>query len=1133
MRILKIILVIGLGQFISQPISAQQNAKGIKDQGVKGCGSCGLTGGRISFGGNISNPQINNNNVVNQIGFGLDYFYPFIVLKNISCGASGGGTYFTGSSDPFGGYLPQTYKVLGEITNTVSSLSNTRNTSGFFVGTGPQINFAITDRLLFSPIFQVGYFGLSQNEFKATETITIQNIAPPHSLVTKTYDLVSQTETKTSGLGLLPKARFSYMVTNNIGIWGEASYMMGPTITNNLTIFKPQSIPNAQGYYLQQRMDAGTYTSTMSETKYNALGFGFGLSMNLGKSPTNGIAQKATSNQPCYLDAKLSIDKYRCCNDSLIIEGHFEVENSRNVTINKLAISKLSDNLGQTINNPIVGSSITKGAGNAYSFIIKLNNRACKNDLIIDYFLEGTCTKNGVSEPIESKKTNLISKQELPCCSCEKWTEQNTSNQRLKTVVIDSNQKPCSAEAVLKVLKLNCCGSQLVLNGYFDIKNGVNSTIDNITISQIKDNKGNALKGSFTLPLKINKKSTGFDFEIKLDKTDCNKDIIIEYQINTICTTNKIEKAEQYKGSKIILQKEIPCCGCDDAQSSTLENKCENNPIVNGDFLDAPVSAGIMPIGKVNGWEPGYGKPKVLKSLGCLDSVYIELSGNKLIGDAITQKLSSNFKKGKKYKITFAAKFIKGNQKLDYGKLSVMAFNGIYPSSTTHPFPNTDIAIVGRSPKIHDCGDWSFIELPVWKAHKDFGSIAINAFTNDSIKASSIFIDNISLCETIESSCVELPVDGSGNPIIPPDLGTIPSTFACTTQDDEDSYFNGNLSDLHGYNGTFDMYNQGSSDETEECYNIGGELPPAIDSFDCSAELLAAGITETCGEAEALINSVQNVPQQAHNYPIIPPLASGYCNSDGGDIVPNNLKSQMAFGGRDIIYIHGLEMVNLIDRAKGVPGAMTNWPDKKEFYKGGYYKGVAEKNWSKHISYYKNGMNGFYPNRYLIVTYNSSQDAETAIHSLATQIRDAIETSEGVVMDAGDMRFITDEAGNKKAQCFGREFVIISHSTGGLVTDILLSTANKTKIAGAERTKYGNIGYISDRCKGHVAMHSAISGSNVAAVAVALVPKAAATLQATDLLATALSSLYNYSLGTSFSTVSLNDLNPHCSYIVK
>ncbi len=1149
--------------FLTQTTQAQETAKkgksltikpdlpttfkGIKDQGIKthqhknGCCQYKV----IYLGGGFNNPSASNNQRLygnyswKTLGLTLDYSQTILRKPGFSIGFNLGGQYFTGSGNPFGGTLPEPYKVIGQISNEVTGSGDTKN-SGYFAGVGPQFNFHFANRFVFSPIFQVGYLNVTQNNFKATQTVLMQGFALPN--YTKTYDLISQTETKTSGLGIIPKARLSYMISRNIGLWAEASYLLGPTVKNNVTTFKPQSdptLPPPSSYTIGQ-MDAGTYKTVVNESKYNALGFNAGLVFSFkGKSsviklpPDYELKKKNTQSKSCFASANLTVDKFKCCNDTLTLQGHFDLTKSVNTIVDNIIISKITDSKGVVVKNFLALPLTIKSNGIKskfdYFFDIKIDGSSCKKDLHIEYEINTTCTIKGLKESFENIETKIILEKDIPCCNCDKTkaisdesTERNIHQYPGGGHAVVGNEntrkKACFAEATLITNKFKCCENQILIEGFFDVYNSINTVVNNITITKITDNKGNPFKNTLTLPFKTNPKgiSKGYKFpiEFKLDNSACQKDVVIEYQVNAICTINKIEKVVQYTYTKTILENELPCCGCDNGNlSDTSEDKCENNPIVNGDFSDTGIINGAMPTAKLPKWDKGYGSPKVFASQGCLDNGYVELSGNKLSGNAISQILDSKIIAGRKYKVTVAVKFNKVGQSLDYGKIRVVAFNGVLPTGNSHPIPQTNIAIIGRSPQVQDCGDWAFIEFPIWKANKDFDNIAINAFTNEDNVSSIILIDNISFCETLESGCLELEVDALGNPLNPTNLGTVPSNFTCTTYDDEDEYFNGNLTDLYEYDGTFGMYEQNFSEDSGNCFNLGGDEIPDETAADCDAILQAAGITETCAEVQALIDSVTGISQQVHNYPLIQPLT----NIPPGECKSNNLKGDMAFGGRDIIFVNGLMMSHILDRAKGISGAMADWPVKAEFQSGGYYKEAAETNFAHHIENYllKKG----YSNRYLVVSYNCSQDAETGANAIASQIRDAMETGLGVTMNVKDLRFKLDSDGQKIATCFGKEYVIISHSTGGMVANIMLSLANKTKKAGTvENIKYGDISYLSDRCSGHIAMHSAIAGSNVAALAVAIIPKMA--------LGTGLSLGVSVISALSNTTINTNIINP-------
>ena len=285
-KFLKLLVVMLL--FI-QTTTAQQISNNIENSLVKNCGSCGLTS-RLSINGGFSidePPECPPCNPA-RMGFGLDYFHALKTSQifdrwgnRISWGINTGGSFFNGSVAPFSGSLPDPFKVDEQTFNAVTGSNNSKS-SRYFVGLGPQLNFAIADRFVFSPIFQVGYLGLSQDEFIATQTVTTQAVSPPYTTTTKTYDLLIQTESRSMGVGFIPKARISYMITNKIGFWAEASYLIGPNIKNSIRTFTPEPLADSSGAYTLQQMNFGTYSTEIKKNRFNSLGFNFGVVFSLG-----------------------------------------------------------------------------------------------------------------------------------------------------------------------------------------------------------------------------------------------------------------------------------------------------------------------------------------------------------------------------------------------------------------------------------------------------------------------------------------------------------------------------------------------------------------------------------------------------------------------------------------------------------------------------------------------------------------------------------------------------------------------------------------------------------------------------------------------------------------------------------
>jgi len=500
---------------------------------------------------------------------------------------------------------------------------------------------------------------------------------------------------------------------------------------------------------------------------------------------------------------------------------------------------------------------------------------------------------------------------------------------------------------------------------------------------------------------------------------------------------------------------------------NTKRDSCLSSLIRNGEFAQSNNRAS-----SISYWTRGYGNPNFLNTPGegCFDPGYVEASGNQSAGDAVSQTLHSQNKirMGKKYMLSVGVRFFNVPGALDYVRIRAIAYNGALPLNGNHPNPGTNIAIIGRSGKIRDCGDWSVIEFPVWIANKDFQNIAINVFTNDGT-SSKIWIDDVSLCETnFDIDCDELQLNSQGEPVIPAGYGSVPTGFTCIPEEEEDEYNNGSLQDLYGqlygYDGTTNWYSQAM----DKCFSVGGTIPDEVKNYNCDDSLKMEGINMTCDELQRLLDNPDLGSVLSTKPPPLPSI--GPLQDTCKSILPDGF-DQMAFKGKDIIYIHGLQLSHLCARASFKQGADANWPlDQYEFYSG-YYKGVAVDNWKPHIDYFLRGKGN--KNRYLIVTYNCSQRADIAVHAVLSQIREAMENGTGVEFDPSDPR---------EKECFARDYIIVSTSTGSLVGDIALSIANKTKTDLNLKAIYGNIGLISDRCKGHMAVRGAMSGSNLATI---------------------------------------------------
>lgn len=310
------------------------------------------------------------------------------------------------------------------------------------------------------------------------------------------------------------------------------------------------------------------------------------------------------------------------------------------------------------------------------------------------------------------------------------------------------------------------------------------------------------------------------------------------------------------------------------------------------------------------------------------------------------------------------------------------------------------------------------------------------------------------------------PLDQNGNVIFPPDLDTTePVTY------EEVEFNTGNVSDIYeGFDTTTDTwYKKFPCDPS-----IGGTIPPDATNPDLTKELTAAGITgATPQEISDTLNTYQDqisnkaLKERERLKTAAPAITTQYTPPAEPHCVSRGCK--YVFGGRDLVFVHGLRLDPLFDKIFGTnAGALTTWPaNKSEFYGNGYWKRGAEAYWNDHVKRFLKDRGIM--NRYLIIAYASTQRLEVGVQAILTQIGDAMISGTGVV----------DPSVHNDTTKFGTpSYVVISHSTGGPATDIAMSAASQFSNLQAQ--------FIPQFCKAHVALNAVFSGSTLATAAVAI-----------------------------------------------
>ena len=310
------------------------------------------------------------------------------------------------------------------------------------------------------------------------------------------------------------------------------------------------------------------------------------------------------------------------------------------------------------------------------------------------------------------------------------------------------------------------------------------------------------------------------------------------------------------------------------------------------------------------------------------------------------------------------------------------------------------------------------------------------------------------------------------------------------------------------------------------CPSIGGTLPPIVQptitgvdaaAADALAETLAATLPPPpqppFGYFPPLANGTSMPgpydPVQAANFSCDPSLNPTYASTEsvGGEFC--NALGQSPFHGKDIIYVHGLfeDVIQALalGTGKSVPpgcpatdSGFPEWPSCPSAFTtpGGYFRYQASQYWNDTSdvtqSHIQNYLINQYPsnasagtprnprslNRYITVGWSTAQSLAIAANTVLYQIADAMVNGNGVTFLPG----VTDPRG-KSGFCVDG-CIVISHSTGGPVTDVAMSFASDTNYQSKYNT--GIINFIPDNIRVHVALAGAFSGSQYATTALIL-----------------------------------------------
>ena len=350
-------------------------------------------------------------NSVNGIDFNIGYYQPIWAWEKsmISLGINAELGYNIGNGDrSLNQYT--VYNLAGQSQEPSLLLRKDGRPIRAKFAAGLQLNVHLGDKFTLSPILNAGYLSTTQNSFSVEETIYPQGNE-------FTYTLLAQKESKTSGLGILPKLRMTYNITPRIGIWLEGNYTMGPKIKTETTRFVPWGNADVNGAYdLAQFYDA-SYVTTKKETSYSAVGVNGGIVFSLGKSSksdyvghvtllkkngsTNSRVMSSTDCDGYWNETDCSGSSGICCLKEIIVTPKFDL----------LSFDKLVSNNNYTeIQNLLKGDLKLIGLENILKLESgqKIIDEIVSGNLVLEKIKSNSQKNSYLLKNVASKKHNYV-----------------------------------------------------------------------------------------------------------------------------------------------------------------------------------------------------------------------------------------------------------------------------------------------------------------------------------------------------------------------------------------------------------------------------------------------------------------------------------------------------------------------------------------------------------------------------------------------------------------------------------------------------------------------------------------------------------------------------------------------------
>lgn len=514
-------------------------------------------------------------------------------------------------------------------------------------------------------------------------------------------------------------------------------------------------------------------------------------------------------------------------------------------------------------------------------------------------------------------------------------------------------------------------------------------------------------------------------------------------------------------------------------QSMGLEDsnphECENNMVQDWTFVEEKTPWKTAPVPQFSA-----NLPATVLANGDEDSGAGQLQTPYEI---VFQNIAFPVEQGKYYQLKFS---LKHQGKSDF-QIKALAFNGMLDSLQ----PDSNTSIIGFTGTMTDQNAWVKVTLPAWRANGNFDNLAL-ALVNDENQTVSALIDRVCLVEVNASGC--------GATLDNP--GELPDGFDLNNSDPivtNLEYLAGTVSDLYpDYNTSTANWFEDVNDSALECSSIGGELTEEEEQ-EIDMELLDpemdAALQELNSSTTTMLNNINHDDSNESNITLLSlePIQNTLNPDKCTDRIIDPTKP---FGGRDIVYIHGLQLPALVGNVEYPPTFQEKWPvDKHEFYVSGDILKRAKSYWSTHIerelgAVYDDTITHDYisvpSNSFLIVSWSANQRTRYAVHAVLTQIRDA--------MAGTNPNVYQSKSAKEKGQCFGDNgIVVITHSTGGLIASAMFGIAENSHDPSAVisthgpdiniHDTFGDVRFITEKINAQIGINAAYGGSPFAEAA--------------------------------------------------